>query len=86
MLLRVETVEVSRATVGVDFAVRPQGVTSGPELVVTSYVVNDLGASPFSNAVGTTYASITGFGYQFGTSDATSIAKLAPDSVDDVVQ
>lgn len=85
MLLRVETVEVSRATVGVDFAVRPQGVTSGPELVVTSYIVNDVGPSPFANSVGTTYASITGFGNAFGPTDATSIAKLAPDSVDDVV-
>jgi hypothetical protein len=86
MLLRVATVEVSRSTVGVDFAVRPQGVTSGPELVITSYIVNDLGPSPFTNSVGTAYSSITGFGYQFGPTDVTSVAKLAPDSVDDVAQ
>jgi predicted extracellular nuclease len=86
MRLRVQTVEVSRATVSVDFAVRPQGVTTGPELVITSYVINDLGPSPFTNTVGTTYSSITGFGYQFGPSDGTSIAKLAPENEGDVVE
>jgi hypothetical protein len=86
MRLRVETVEVSRATVGVDFAVRPQGVTTGPELVVTSYIINDLGPSPFANTVGKTYSAISGFGYSFGPSDGTAIAKLAPETAGDVVE
>lgn len=84
MLLRVESVQVSKATYGVDFSVRPTGVTSGPELVVTSFIANDVGPSPFPATAGQTYASITGFGFEFGASDATAIPQLAPSSASDL--
>jgi hypothetical protein len=86
MRLRVEGVEVSRQTEGVDFGVRPLGQPTAPELVVTSFVANDIGPSPFDGTAGTTYASITGFGYAFGTTDTNAIAKLAPESAADLVR
>jgi hypothetical protein len=86
MRLRVEEVEVSRETGGVDFAVRPLGQPAASELLVTSFVANDLGPSPFEGKTGTTYASITGFGYAFGPTDATAVAKLAPESGADLVK
>jgi predicted extracellular nuclease len=80
--LVVRDVVATRATTGVDF-----GVATGSganELVVTSYMANDLGPSPFPATANSRYSAIRGFGYRSGPSDTATVAKLAPLSTDDL--
>lgn len=72
MLVRVERVTAISATMGTDFRVTGN-------LIVTSYIANDTGPSPFPAMVGQTFSSITGHVYAFRDS------KLAPRHAMDVV-
>ncbi len=62
----------------------PTGVT--PDLVIASYIANDVGPSPFPTTAGTTFTSITGHGYVSGAADVTSVSKLAPLQAVDLAQ
>ncbi len=84
MRLVVSNVTTTVATNGIDFRVVASGTTA-PELAITSYVANDTGASPFPSTAGQTWALIRGFGYESGASDDVTVAKLAPQSSDDLV-
>lgn len=87
MRVRVNSVEATTSTNGVDFIVRLKGATTtGPDVVITSYIANDVGPSPFPTTAGTTFTSITGHGYMSGPADNTSVSKLAPLQVTDLAQ
>jgi len=80
--LVVHDVVATRATTGVDFGVATgSGAT---ELIVTSYMANDLGPSPFPATANARYSAIRGFGYRSGPSETATVAKLAPLSADDL--
>jgi hypothetical protein len=81
--LVVKNVVATSATNGTDFRVAANGATT-PELFVTSYMANDVGASPFPAVSGQQWAEIRGFGYSSGSSDQTAVAKLAPASAADL--
>jgi large repetitive protein len=79
MLVHLNTTVITiTATVGTDFQVSPGG------LIITSFVANGTGASPFPVTVGQTFSSITGPLYTFG-SVGTPDFKLAPRGVFDLV-
>ncbi len=86
MLLQVNAVTASSATVGTDFTARPAGMcaTAGG-LVVTSFVASDTAVSPFPATSCQTYTSITGVLYSFGPTAGPFDAKLAPRNVADLV-
>ncbi|MEI8257474.1 MAG: thrombospondin type 3 repeat-containing protein, partial [Deltaproteobacteria bacterium] len=86
MLLQVNAVTASSATVGTDFTARPAGMcaTVGG-LVVTSFVATDTAASPFAATACQTFTSITGVLYSFGPTAGPFDSKLAPRGVADVV-
>ena len=81
MLLRLENVVASSSTKGTDFTVT---APSGASLVVTSFIANDTGPSPFPATPGQTYSSIIGVGYVTGPQVGPFTAKLAPRSAADV--
>ena len=70
---------------GTDFLVA-EAVDPATTLTVSSYLANDVGASPFAPAVGQTYASVTGLGYVTGPTAGPFSHKLAPRSPLDLVQ
>jgi hypothetical protein len=72
------TVITTTPTVGTDFQVTPGG------LIITSFVANGTGTSPFPVTVGQTFTSITGPLYTFG-SVGTPDFKLAPRGLLDLV-
>ena len=72
------TVVASAATVGTDFVVTPGN------LIITSFIANGTGVSPFPATVGQSFSSLTGPLYIFG-SVGTPDYKLAPRSVADVI-
>jgi len=79
MLVHLNTTVIATSpTVGTDFQVNPG------ELIITSFVANGTGASPFPATVGQTFSSITGPLYTFG-SVGTPDFKLAPRGVFDLV-
>ncbi len=85
MLLRIKDVQVSAVSPGTDFTV-VDSATLTTSLVVSSYIANDVGPSPFAPAVGTHYASLTGFGYVTGPASGPFSHKLAPRSPLDLAQ
>lgn len=80
MLLRVMKVTATTATAATDFTVVSSAGGGSDTLIVTSYMANDVGPSPFPASPGQTYSSIIGHGYKFGPTDAAAVAKLAPTS------
>jgi hypothetical protein len=78
MLVRVHGVIAATATSNGDFTIGES--TSGARMVVTSYMANDVGPSPFPVMASETFASITGHEYCDG------VAQLAPMSANDVVR
>jgi hypothetical protein len=81
--LVVRDVTTTQGTSGIDFRIAPQ-TDASTTLVVTSYIANDTGTSPFPSTVGQAYASVRGFGYATGPSDDAVIVKLAPASAADL--
>ena len=81
--LLVKGVIATRATTSLDFMVK--GTSGDAELIVTSFWANDVGPSPFPATMNQRFASIRGFGTRFGSSDATTVAKLAPLAIGDLV-
>lgn len=77
MLVRVHGVIATTGTSNGDFSIGE--LTSGARLVVTSYMANDVGPSPFPATTGETFASITGHEY------CDAVAQLAPMTPDDLV-
>ena len=78
MLVRVHAVIAATGTANGDFTIGES--TSGARMVVTSYMANDVGPSPFPVIASETFASITGHEYCDG------VAQLAPMSANDVVR
>jgi hypothetical protein len=78
MLVRVHGVIAASGTSNGDFTIGES--TSGARMVVTSYMANDVGPSPFPAMASETFASITGHEYCDG------VAQLAPMTADDVVR
>jgi hypothetical protein len=78
MLVRVHTVISATATSNGDFTIGES--TSGARMVVTSYMANDTGPSPFPVLASETFASITGHEYCDG------VPQLAPMTANDVVR
>lgn len=78
MLVRVHSVISATATSNGDFTIGEP--VSGARMVVTSYMANDVGPSPFPVMASETFASITGHEYCDG------IAQLAPMTANDVVR
>lgn len=83
VLVTVKSVVVNNVQTAIDFTVQKQGVAG--DLVVTSYIANDTGPSPFGVTMGQTYSSIRGFVYRSGPTDAALQQKLAPTSAADLV-
>ncbi len=83
MLLRVKGVKAKTGTTGVDFTVVSSA--GNDDLVVTSFMAADFGASPFPATPNQTFSSIVGRGYRYGPNDQTSVAKLAPMNAGEVV-
>jgi hypothetical protein len=77
LLLRVHDVTIVSGSIQTDAFTVQDG--SATPLVVTSYVINDVGPLPFDAAPGQTFQSIVGHGY------AHDGASLAPGSTQDVV-
>ncbi|MBX3221362.1 MAG: hypothetical protein KF795_12635 [Labilithrix sp.] len=75
--LSVKNVEVLSAPPGLNFRVRPIAGGSD-ELVITSYVANDIDPSPFTPQVGNRFSTIRGFGYRVGPTEVAMVNKLAP--------
>ncbi len=78
MLVRVHGVIAATGTSNGDFTIGES--TSGARMVVTSYMANDVGPSPFPVMASETFASITGHEYCDG------VAQLAPMSASDIVR
>jgi len=81
--LLVRGVTATRATAGVDFAVR--GSNAEAELVVTSYWASDMSPPVVRADLNQRFASIRGFGIRFGANEASAVAKLAPIAPTDAV-
>jgi hypothetical protein len=82
MLLRVRSVRVSSVLGGTDFVVT-DATTS--QLVVTSFVANDLGPG-FAVTQGETFLQIVGVGYVTGPEGGPYTPKLAPRTSADLVR
>jgi len=78
MLVRVHSVIAATDTANGDFTIGES--TSGARMVVTSYMANDVGPSPFPATASDTFASITGHEYCDG------VPELAPMTTNDVVR
>jgi hypothetical protein len=72
------TVLATTTTAGTDFKVSPGN------LIITSFVANGTGISPFPSTVGQSFSSLTGVVYVFG-SGAVPDYKLAPRALTDIV-
>jgi len=83
VLVVVKNVTCTRATTSVDFSVKQ--TSGGAELYVTAFMASDVGPVAFSATLNQKFSSIRGFGFKFGASDATAVAKLAPISGKDLV-
>jgi predicted extracellular nuclease len=83
MLVRVRNVTVATAPLGTDFVVTQSGSTT--QLVVTSFVANDVGAS-FAVRPGDAFREIVGMGYVTGPEGGPYTTKLAPRSEADLIK
>ena len=83
MLLQVRSVCAGSATKGTDFAIT-SSMAPQSALLVTSFVANDVGPSPFPAVPGQCFSSITGLVYTTGPEGGPFTPKLAPRSASDL--
>jgi len=84
MLVEVRNVIATTATgSNLDFTVE-RALSPEGTLVVTSFVANDVGPSPFVATAGQRFSSIVGYGYVVGPAQGPFQRKLAPRSAADV--
>jgi predicted extracellular nuclease len=79
MLVRLENVVALTATTGTEFRIGASvGVPPEDQLVVTSYLANDVGPAPFTAAAGQTFSAIQGIVDAYGPANGKTYPRLAP--------
>ena len=83
MLVKMTNVVTIVATVNTEFTVKAQGDASADTLIVSSFVANEAGLSPFPSGLNQKYASIVGYAHKSG--NPVEKCKLAPRNAADLV-